>query len=293
MIDATARTPLLLVLVLALAAAAPACTEAGDSPFTFEETGDSTSDTGDETGDETSDSGETVGFSCVDFETEVLPIFDEYGCTGSFCHGGDPGSGGLNMLTVDALIAGGSSGAAVVAGDAEGSLIVTRTDNGSMPPGPKALTAEEMDVLRIWIAEGALAVPDEAVCGAADDTGADDTSADDTGTTEPTGLDFEDDVAPVFEDHGCSQSFCHGSAAGSNGFDIRTPESILAGGDNGPGLVPCDPDASFLVEKIEGTQTVGGLMPLGGTLIPAEDAELVRQWISEGAGSTFDGDACP
>ena len=284
MTHSAAPTLRALCLALVLAASAPACTEPGDSPFTFDEVDTDGTDTGAEPGDDT---GDPIALSCVDFESEVLPIFDSYGCTGSFCHGGDPGSGGLNVLTVDELLAGGTSGAAIVAGAPDSSLLITRVGNGSMPPGANALTDSELEVVRVWVAEGALPVPDPAVCGG------DETGGDETGGDLPAGLTFADDVVPVFEDHGCSQSFCHGSAAGSGDLDIRTPESILEGGNNGPAVVPCDPDASFLVAKIEGTQTSGGSMPIGGDLMPVEDAELIRQWISEGALATFDAAACP
>jgi hypothetical protein len=46
---------------------------------------------------------------------------------------------------------------------------------------------------------------------------------------------------------------------------------------------PGDPDNSYLVQKVEGTAAVGGRMPLGGSRIPQEEIDLIRQWISEGA----------
>ena len=46
---------------------------------------------------------------------------------------------------------------------------------------------------------------------------------------------------------------------------------------------PGDPDNSYLVQKIEGTQAIGGQMPLGGPPLSQELMDLVRQWISEGA----------
>lgn len=46
---------------------------------------------------------------------------------------------------------------------------------------------------------------------------------------------------------------------------------------------PSDPDNSYLVQKIEGTASVGGQMPLGGPPLPAEDIQLIRQWITNGA----------
>lgn len=53
-----------------------------------------------------------------------------------------------------------------------------------------------------------------------------------------------------------------------------------------PGLArvaPGDPDASYLVQKLEGTAAVGARMPQGGPFLDAATMAVVRQWISEGA----------
>ncbi len=46
---------------------------------------------------------------------------------------------------------------------------------------------------------------------------------------------------------------------------------------------PGNPDASYLVQKIEGNAAVGGRMPLGGQPLPQDRIDLVRRWISAGA----------
>jgi hypothetical protein len=57
-----------------------------------------------------------------------------------------------------------------------------------------------------------------------------------------------------------------------------------------PGMMrvrPFEPDSSYLVHKIAGTQgTVGGSgerMPLGGTPLTAAQVSLIRAWITQGA----------
>jgi len=55
---------------------------------------------------------------------------------------------------------------------------------------------------------------------------------------------------------------------------------------------PGDPDASYLVRKLEGTAATGGRMPLNGAPVPEQTIGFVRQWILEGAmpaGSPADG----
>jgi len=44
-----------------------------------------------------------------------------------------------------------------------------------------------------------------------------------------------------------------------------------------------DPNNSYLIKKLEGTASVGGRMPLGGTPLPQSDIDVIRQWITDGA----------
>lgn len=46
---------------------------------------------------------------------------------------------------------------------------------------------------------------------------------------------------------------------------------------------PGDPDASYLIHKIEGTAAVGGRMPLNGPALPSATIAVIRQWIADGA----------
>lgn len=46
---------------------------------------------------------------------------------------------------------------------------------------------------------------------------------------------------------------------------------------------PGNPDASYLIQKLEGTAAVGGRMPLNGPPLPAATIQVIRQWITAGA----------
>ncbi len=48
-------------------------------------------------------------------------------------------------------------------------------------------------------------------------------------------------------------------------------------------VTPGDPDNSYLVQKLEGTQAVGVRMPLGGPFLNQVQIDMVRQWIADGA----------
>ena len=46
---------------------------------------------------------------------------------------------------------------------------------------------------------------------------------------------------------------------------------------------PGDPDNSYLIHKLEGTQAVGAQMPDGGPFLPQETIDVIRDWIQQGA----------
>src|SRR2546425_8033626 len=48
-------------------------------------------------------------------------------------------------------------------------------------------------------------------------------------------------------------------------------------------VVPGDPDASFLIQKLQGTQTLGNRMPDGGPYLTTATVNVIRQWIQDGA----------
>lgn len=48
-------------------------------------------------------------------------------------------------------------------------------------------------------------------------------------------------------------------------------------------VAPGDPDDSYLMHKVSGTQEVGGQMPLGLPALPADAIAAIRRWIVDGA----------
>lgn len=91
----------------------------------------------------------------VDFARDVQPILVGH-CTQ--CHSGEKPQAGLSLHRLEDLIQGGTSGAAIVPGASADSLLIHRVA-GSQPPrmplSGKALSDEQISVLRAWIDEGA------------------------------------------------------------------------------------------------------------------------------------------
>lgn len=89
------------------------------------------------------------------FEDHVAPILRE-NCLS--CHRGSRARNGLDLRSVANILKGGSSGAAIVPGDPEGSLlyqVVAHTREPFMPPEEPPLDPELQQVLEAWIAGGA------------------------------------------------------------------------------------------------------------------------------------------
>ena len=93
------------------------------------------------------------------FETDVRPIL-KAACF--HCHGEEKKKrGGLDIRLVHLMQTGGDSGAAVVPGDPDASLLWQQVASDEMPDGPKKLTADQKQVIRDWIAQGAKTIRPE------------------------------------------------------------------------------------------------------------------------------------
>ena len=101
--------------------------------------------------------------AAVDYSKQVKPLLRER-CWS--CHGVLKQEAGLRLDTAAFAAKGGDSGAAVVAGKVEMSLLIERVtskdDATRMPPEGKPLTAEQVELLSAWIRSGASAPSDEA-----------------------------------------------------------------------------------------------------------------------------------
>jgi hypothetical protein len=99
----------------------------------------------------------TAGVARADdpfFRERVAPIL-EARCV--HCHEGSKPKGGLSLASAERSAAGGESGAVIVAGKPDESLLVDYItgDEPQMPKGERPLTALEVATIREWIADGA------------------------------------------------------------------------------------------------------------------------------------------
>ena len=188
------------------------------------------------------------------FESDILPILRAR-CIE--CHGESAPQAGLDLRTPGSMLHGGRSGPVFSLGSAEDSLLVRKVVSQAMPPGPDKLSRKEMDLLRLWIEQGARSARQQATV-------------------------TEQDVLPIFQ---MRCAVCHGKRKQEGGLDLRSLAGRLKGGRSGPALVPGDPESSLLFHRI-----TAGEMPPPELLYkyrvrpPSnEEVETLRRWIAAGA----------
>jgi hypothetical protein len=127
-----------------------------------------------------------------------------------------------------------------------------------------------------------------AACGAGSGEGLDQNGRP-IGSTLPPGATFASIQANVFTPV-CAVPGCHGGASAQQGLrldagfsygnlvNVASPRDATL-----IRVIPGDPDNSFIIQKLEGTQALGARMPDGGPYLQQSQIDLIRQWIAAGA----------
>ena len=87
---------------------------------------------------------------------------------------------------------------------------------------------------------------------------------------------FSADISPILTNR-CALPGCH-VAGGPYGIDLRTYDSLKAGGEDGAIVIVGNAKESEMVEEI-----VEGKMPPEGPPLEAAQVQLIIDWINEGA----------
>ncbi|MEX0899830.1 MAG: hypothetical protein WD081_03975 [Gammaproteobacteria bacterium] len=109
----------------------------------------------------------------------------------------------------------------------------------------------------------------------------------DPGEVQPTLASIQDRVfTPI-----CT--VCHAGSTAPNGLRLEAGVShgmlVNVASVNESSVMrvlPGDPDNSYLIHKLEGTQNVGERMPLGGPYLDAAVIGAIREWIEDGAAAS-------
>ncbi|MFT5323996.1 MAG: mono/diheme cytochrome c family protein/cytochrome c553 [Planctomycetaceae bacterium] len=143
----------------------------------------------------------------------------------STCHDSKRQEGGLDLSSVEGLVAGGDSGSIIDREHPEEGLLFRHVLAREMPPeGEAPLTVDQIEAIRLWITAGAKFRKPPRQRSVS-----------------------EHDVIPILL---LRCTACHGTRRKEGGLDLRTRESILAGGKSGPVVVRGKPGDSRLVQRI-------------------------------------------
>lgn len=204
----------------------------------------------------------------VEFARHIQPIL-EAACVN--CHREDDAKGRVRLDTLAACMASpeGELGPVLTKGDPDQSgLFVSTTlpedDDLVMPPVKEGLlTAEQQDLLKRWIADGA-EWPEDVVL-----------------ESQPR-MNFERDIQPILEMYCVA---CHKPDKMEGDVDLTTRLAALTTGIDGPSIVAFDAEGSlsYILTTLDADDNE--LMPprnAGGPL-DEESIEKLRLWINQGA----------
>ena len=76
---------------------------------------------------------------------------------------------------------------------------------------------------------------------------------------------------------------CHGTRKHKGGLRLDSLEAAMRGGEEGPAIVPFHADLSLAIERVALPEDDEDAMPAKGDPLTAEEQELLRRWITQGA----------
>lgn len=190
------------------------------------------------------------------------------------CHAGPAAPLGLRLDSRDGLLAGGSRGAIVAAGNPAGSELIKRLKGTSLPrmpmTGPPYLADEEVALFEQWILDGMRsgAVSEPSVSAPSPQAVA--------------GRVRYDQVAPIFATR-CIK--CHtekGLMGGPpEGYRLASYADTISTADR-VRVVPGSPETSELLRRIRG-QALPRMPFDGPPFLTDDEIALIEQWIADGA----------
>jgi hypothetical protein len=193
----------------------------------------------------------------VSFETAIQPVLNAK-CVR--CHGESKQNAGLNMATGTALFRGGESGAVVAAGKPDQSPLFEMVHDGHMPPkGNDPVSADELELIRRWIVDGAKLA----------------------NAPSPSNMITDQQIVPLML---LRCTACHGARRQEAGLDLRTKAGMLKGGKSGPAVVAGKPEESLLVRRIRAEEMPPRRQLVSVSVKPVESGELqkLEAWIAAG-----------
>lgn len=181
------------------------------------------------------------------------------------CHSAQVRRGDLDLTSAAGLLRGGESGPAVSATDPQSGPLWQRISAGDMPPEDEPpLTADERQQLLLWLQQGA------------------------------PGLPFQKAAAVPLDQHSIQPILllrcktCHGPQRQAGNVDLRSVDALLRGGPHGPLVIPGNPAASPILQRIitEACPPSEELLEYFVRRPDETEVERLRAWITAGCPQT-------
>jgi hypothetical protein len=96
-----------------------------------------------------------------------------------------------------------------------------------------------------------------------------------TNASSNTLVSFKNDVEPILQNR-CIN--CHGGTQARMGLAFDSYDSLMAGSNNGPVIIPGDPNGSRLIQLVQ-----IGAMPKQGPKLTPDQVQILIDWILAGA----------
>ncbi len=193
------------------------------------------------------------------FEETIAPLFaDKCGK----CHSAKVQKGSLDLLSMVGIRRGGESEQPLITPSIEESYLWQLVDAGEMPPEDQPpLSDRQKQQIKQWLEKGA--------------------SSEHSGLSSEKPLN-QHDVLPIVLLRCVT---CHGPQIKQGDLDLRTRAGMLAGGKNGPALIPGDADGSLMIQRIESEACPPRelLLKFFVRRPPKSEVQKLRQWIDAGA----------
>jgi mono/diheme cytochrome c family protein len=227
------------------------------------------------------------------------------------CHSIKKSKGKLRLDALEYLLKGGEEGPALVLGHPEKSEMIRRiklpaSDDDAMPTKGKRLTKKEIEILEVWVKQGApwpntdlKSTASAAILDQKSELAENVDRFKDLGSSEDRIMNTSDAPTKAPEvlnanqlqelninvrsilAHNCYA--CHNATKTKGGLRLDKKEFIFKGGENGPILVAGNSEKSDMIRRVKLPFGHDDAMPTKGKRLSKEDVAMLEYWIQQGA----------
>lgn len=224
-----------------------------------------------------------------DFQKHIVPLLGKLGCNSAKCHGSFQGQGGFRLSlfgfdfeadheSLHGRDSSGNNSRIDIDKAAQSLAILKPTERVDHEGGLRFEPGSwEENVLIRWIESGAAGVEAASTMVSTEEEVSDDHAKF-----------FRQEVFPVLEDH-CFE--CHGFEQRESGLSLVSLESLRAGGNSGPAIVPGRASESLLWKAMAHVDGVAKMPPSGK--LDSKKIGVIARWIDLGAPWPDDADQIP